>query len=152
VKGSRLVGLLLGLGVGAAVFWLWPTPQRTPEDEVRELVARAVDAAQRRDAAGVTELLAETFRGPSGTGRAEVQQLIVGHLFRNQNQLVVLNPALDVTISSPTTASFRGTFVFARGPLGDWQQPGDGATRYDISAELQKEGGEWKIISASWAQ
>ncbi|GMU60270.1 MAG: hypothetical protein AMXMBFR34_20330 [Myxococcaceae bacterium] len=152
MRGNRLMGLLLALGVGAAVFFLWPKPKRTPEEEVRELVARAVDAAQKRDAAGVTESLADTFHGPSGTSAQEVKRLIVGHLFRNQSPLVVLNPVLDVTVTSPTAASFKGTFIFARGQVADWQQPGDGASRYDISAELEKQGGDWKIITAAWAQ
>ncbi|MEW5741059.1 MAG: hypothetical protein AB1938_19210 [Myxococcota bacterium] len=150
MRGSRLVGLVLALVVGGAVYLFWPRPQRTPEEEVRELVARAVDAAQKRDAAGVTESLADNFRGPSGASRQEVKQLIVGHLFRNQSALVVLNPVLDVTVESPTKASFKGSFVFARGQVSDWQQPGDGASRYDISAELEKQGDEWKITSASW--
>lgn len=150
MTGSRLVGGLLAVAVGAAVFLSWPKSKRTPEEEVRTLVARAVEAAQKRDAPGVTEALADDFRGPSGTSKQEVKQLILGHLMRNQNQLVVLNPVLDVTVASPTAASFTGTFVFARGQVADWQQAGDGASRYDVSADLELRDGDWVITRASW--
>lgn len=150
MTGRRLVGVLLAVAVGAGVYLLWPKSKRTPDEEVRALVAKAVEAAQQRDVAGVTEALADDFRGPSGTTKQEVKQLILGHLMRNQNQLVVLNPVLDVTVASPGAASFTGTFVFARGQVADWQQPGDGASRYDISADLELRDGDWVITRASW--
>jgi hypothetical protein len=152
MTGNRLVGSLLAIAVGAAVFFLWPRPRPSPEDEVRALVARAVEAAQQRDAAGVTAALADDFRGPQGATKQDVKQLVLGQLVRNQSPLVVLNPVLDVTVTSPGAASFEGTFILARGPVTDWQQPGDGASRYDISATLERRGGAWVITSATWSR
>ncbi len=150
MTGHRLIGLALAIAVGAAVYALWPSPRRSPEDEVRALVASAVDAAQRRDVAGVTDVLAEDFRGPQGTSRQEARQLVLGHLMRSQGALVVLNPLLDVTVAGPDRASFQGTFIFARGPVADGHQPGDGASRYELSATLARRDGRWVITAASW--
>ncbi|MEW6433874.1 MAG: hypothetical protein AB1730_20405 [Myxococcota bacterium] len=152
MTGNRLIGLALGLAVGLAVYFFWPKPKHTPEEEVRALVAKAVDAAQRRDAAGVTEALAEDFRGPQASSKQEVKQLVLGHLMRNRDAVVVLNPVLHVTVESPDKASFQGTFIFARAPVADWQNPapGDGASRYDIGATVERRDGEWVITTATW--
>lgn len=140
-----VVGVGLALAAGGLVYALWPRPQLTPEDEVRALVARAVLAAERRDAAAATEELADGFRGPSGLSKTEVKQLLLGQFF-GARQIVVLNPSLDVTVSSPTEASFKGRFLFGR----DHQVAE--ATSYEIEAELQKTSDGWRIVSARWSR
>lgn len=138
----RLGGPLIALVVGLGVYFAWPREKRSPEDEIRALVARVVSRAEKRDASGVVEALGERFRG-GGLGKQEVQQLLVGQFFR-ASQIVVLNPLLEVTVKSPTEGSFKGTFLFGR----DGAVP-DG-TRYEIEAELLKTDDGWQIVSASW--
>jgi hypothetical protein len=122
---------------------------KTPEQQIRELIAACVLAAEKRDLGTIGEAMADDFRGPSGSNKAEVKQVILGHLFRNQNQLVVFNPSLDVVVTGDQ-ASFHGTFVFARSKEVNWQAPGDGVTRYDIEGTLERRGSDWKITSAEW--
>lgn len=143
MTGRRLVGVLLACGVGAAVFFAWPRPTLSPEDEVRALVAGMLEAAGRRDAGGVTGALADDFRGDGGATKQTVQQLVLGHLMRSPDAPVVLNPSLDVEVQGPDAASFDGVFVFAR-------SPGDGLGRYDISGTLVRQGGRWRITTARW--
>jgi hypothetical protein len=142
VNLRRLGGPVIALVVAASVYLLWPRQKLSPEDEIRALVARVVTRAEKRDPAGVVEALADGFRG-GGLGKQEVKQLLVGQFFRAQ-QIVVLNPLLDVTVKSPTDASFKGTFLFGR----DGAAPD--ASRYDIEAELMKGEDGWQIVSASW--
>jgi hypothetical protein len=134
------LGALFVAAVGSAVFFLWPTRQHSPEDEVRLVVARALAAAEQRDVSGVTAAIADDFHG--AVTRQELKQLVLGHLLRSQQGLVVLNPSLEVSLTGPTTASFSGTFVFA----------GEGASQYRISADLEKRQGDWVITTASWRQ
>lgn len=142
MSGRQLLGPLLALAVALGVYFAWPKEKWSPEDEIRALVARAITRAEKRDASGVAELLSERFRG-GGLGKQEVKQLLLGQLFRAQ-QLVVLNPLLQVTVSSPTEGRFQGTFLFGRdGALPD-------ASRYEIEAELRKGEDGWQIVSASW--
>ena len=114
----------------------------SPEDEIRALVAQVIKRAEKRDASGVTDVLSEHFRG-GGLGRQEVNQLLVGQFFRAQT-IVVLNPLLEVTTSSPTEGHFKGTFLFGRdGAMPD-------ASKYEIEADLVKGSDGWQLISASW--
>jgi hypothetical protein len=141
-----LIGGGLALIAGAL---LWPRKKKSAEDEVRELIAGCVLAAEKRDLGALTDAIADDFHGPSGSSKQEVKQVLLGQLFRNQNVVVVLNPTLDVKAQGDD-ATFSGVFVFARGRDVNWQEPGDGVSRYDIEGALQRRGGDWKIISADW--
>jgi hypothetical protein len=143
MNARTVAGLLLSLAVAGAVYALWPKEQLSPEDQIRSLVAKTVAAAEKRDVGEVVEALDERFRGPGGAGKAEVKQLLVGQFFRAQ-QVVVMNPLLEVSAATPTSGHFKGTFVFARdGAAID-------ASKYEIEADLEKVDGEWRLVSASW--
>jgi hypothetical protein len=122
--------------------------KESPEAQVRKLIAGCVEAVEKKDLGPIDDALAETFAG-GGMGKREVKQLIFAHVFRNQNGLVVFNPQLTVQ-ATETSASFSGVFVFARGKDVNWQEPGDGVSRYDIEGTLDRQGGDWKITTAEW--
>ncbi|MBL8910083.1 MAG: hypothetical protein JNM17_05180 [Archangium sp.] len=139
----NLIGLVLAFAVAGAVYFLWPQEKLSPEDQIRRLVAKTVKAAEARDPAEVVEALDDKFRGPAGTGKDQVKGLLLQQFF-GAASIVVMNPTLEVTVVSPTSGQFKGTFVFARnGASLD-------ASKYEISGDLEKIDGEWKIISASW--
>jgi hypothetical protein len=140
-----------GLLVLVAAGVLWPKKRTSPEDEVRQLIASMVAAAEKKDLGTLADGIADDFRGPSSSSKQEVKQVLLSHLFRNQNAVVVLNPSLDVRVTHDT-ASFSGVFVFARGKDVNWQAPGDGVTRYDIEGTLERRSGEWQVTSAEWKQ
>ncbi len=131
---------------GALVVGLWPKQKRSPEDEVRALIASAIAAAEKRDVAGVTETLSEPFRG-GGLTRQELKQYVAGLLLRSPDGLTVLNPALDITVESPTSAAFKGTFIFSQGPNG-----ANSLGKYDISGRASKLDDRWKLDSAEWSR
>jgi hypothetical protein len=142
VNLRRLGGPLLAVLVGLSVYALWPKEELSPEDQIRALVATLVHRAEARDVSGLLEPVAENFSG-GGLGKQELKQLVVSQLFRAQ-QVVVLNPLLEVTVSSPTEGHFEGQFLLGR----------DGAapegSRYEIEADLRKTDDGWQIVSASW--
>lgn len=143
MNARQLLGPLIAIAVALGVYFAWPKEKLSPEDEIRALVTRAITRAEKRDAGGVADLLSERFRG-GGLGKQEVKQLLLGQLFRAQ-QVVVLNPLLQVTVRSPTEGSFKGTFLFGRdGAMPD-------ASKYDIEAELLKGDEGWQIVSATWS-
>ena len=143
--------LLVGGGVlalGVAVV-LWPKKRVSPEDEVRQLIASMVAAAEKKDLGTIADGIADDFHGPSASSKHEVKQVLLGQLFRNQNVVVVFNPSLDVRVTNDN-ASFTGVFVFARATDVNWQEPGDGVSRYDIEGTLERRSSEWKVTSAEW--
>lgn len=144
MNGRQLAGPLIALVVALGVYFLWPQEKLSPEDEIRALVARMIVHAEKRDAAGVTEPIAESFRG-GGLGKQELKQLVLGQLLQ-RGGIVVLNPLLEVTVKSPTEGSFKGTFLFGR----DGQGPE--ASRYTIEADVQKLDGSWQLVTASWSR
>lgn len=136
-----LAGVALAILVGGAVYFFWPKEKLSPEDEVRQLIARMVDAAERKSPSDVVEGLDDAFRGQGGADKSQVKSLLVGQFFRAK-QVTVLNPLLDVTVHTPTSAHFKGTFVLTR--------DGDAAT-YAIEGDVEKNDG-WHLTSASWSQ
>lgn len=146
---SRWVLVAGGALVLLAAVVLWPKKRVSPEDEVRQLIASMVAAAEKKDLGTISDAIADDFHGPSASSKQEVKQVVLGHLFRNQSGLVVFNPSLDVRATNDN-ASFTGVFVFARGKDVNWQEPGDGVSRYDIEGTLERRSGDWKVTSAEW--
>lgn len=143
--------LLIGGGVVlVAGALLWPRKKRDREAEIRAMIADCVVGAEKHDLGAMSEHLADDFRGSQVSSKQEVKQLLLGYLFRNQNGLVVLNPSLDVKLSGDEAATFSGVFVFARGRDVNWQEPGDGVSRYDIDGRVEYRDGQWVITSAEW--
>lgn len=136
-----------GAALAFALVWaLWPKEKTTPEAAVRALIARAVDAAERKDPAGVMDTLSGTFTGSGGTSRDEVKGLVVGQLLRGTAPRV-LNPRLEVTAQPDGTVAWNGTFVFLRAGEGEAQ-----GSRYELDGVAANEDGHWRITRAGWRQ
>lgn len=143
MRGRQLLGLLVAGACAAAVYFAWPRQERSAEDQVRDCIAGMVHAAEQRDPAGVVAGLSEAFKGQGGADKAEVQRLMAALLLR-RGEVGVLNPSLDVQLSSAAEAHFKGTFVFTgeSGPLG--------ARRYEINGTAILEDGAWRVSAATW--
>ncbi len=141
---GRRLGLVLAALAGLATWFFWPAEKPSDEQQIRLLVARAAAGAEHRNAGEVLEPLAEDFHGPSGTSKAEVQQLVMGQFLRDRGAIVVLNPSLDVKVTG-AAATLHGTFVLTSS-AGDQGN----AKRLELDAALEKRGGAWRIVTATW--
>ena len=141
----NVLAVVVALVVGGLVLALWPRHGLTPEEEIRALVARCVTSAEKKDMGVIADALAPDFRSGAGS-RDEVKGYLLGVLMRNSADVSVLNPTLEVTVATPTSATIRGTFVFARGGGGPQM------SRYDIEGSLEKRDGAWRFTSASWRE
>ena len=148
----RALGLVLAAGAAALVFWLWPRGPKDPEAQIRALVAGIVAGAEGRDVGPLSDAMADEFKGPQGATKQEVKQIVAFQVLRNQENVAIFNPSLEVKILGPEAAEIEGTFLFARSKAKSAAelQPGTVASAYRITATLDKQDGEWKFVSATY--
>ena len=121
--------------------------RRTPEQQVRDVIAAAEDAAERRDHGDLLALLSPRFEGGHGEDAREISRLLRGYL--------VANPDLRVAtrierIEFPYEDMARVELTVAT--LG---HGGRGALDLDADAqaielELRREKGSWLVTRAGW--
>jgi len=148
----RALGLVLGAVVAGLVLWLWPRKPKDPQQQIRALVAEIVAGAERRDLGPLSDAMADEFRGPGGASPQEVKQIVAFQVLRNQENVAVFNPSLDVTVHGDS-ADIEGTFLFARAKAKSVDQldPGMVGSVYKITAALERRGSEWKFVNATYA-
>ena len=149
----RALGLVLAALAGALVFWLWPRGPKDPEAQIRALVAKIVQGAEAKDLGPLSDAMAESFKGPQATNKQEVKQLVMFHVLRHQENVAVFNPSLTVSLRGKEDADIEGVFLFARTKAKSAAelQPEMVASAYKITAVLEKQNGEWKFTSATYA-
>ena len=149
----RTLGVVLAAAAAALVFWLWPRGPKDPEAQIRALVAGIVAGAEGRDVAPLSDSMAEDFKGPSGASKQEVKQLVMFNVLRNQENVAVFNPSLEVKLRGTEAADLEGTFLFARTKAKSAAElrPEAVASAYRITASLEKRDGQWKFVSATYA-
>lgn len=66
----------------------------------------------------------------------------------------VMTANVDVTVTSPTTADFRGIYLFGRSRAKTLKDLAKESTvsAYEITAAVELEPDEWRFVSASWQQ
>jgi hypothetical protein len=135
---AALVALVAGCG-----------ESRTPEAQVRAIVAQGEQAAEARDLSGVMDLVAPSFRDGQGGGRDELKQYLRGYLVAHQ-AIHLLAKVHSVEFPYRDMAKVSLT-------LGTLGREAAAATAFDLAAdvydvelELALDGGEWRVTRASW--
>lgn len=149
----RGVGLVLAALAGGLVFWLWPRGPKDPEAQIRALVAGIVAGAEKKDLGPLSDAMADAFKGPQATSKHEVKQLVMFHVLRNQENVAIFNPSLSVNLRGKEDADIEGVFLFARTKVKSAEELEAGmvASAYTITATLEKQSGDWKFVSATYA-
>jgi len=118
------------------------------EQQLRDLVARAEQAAEARDASELLELVAPHYTGPGGSHREDLFRMAAGYFLVNQ-QVYVLTRIHSVTLNPDGTASADLAVAMARTPLGDHRLLAQ--TRADlfrVQLELVRDDDGWLIYLA----
>lgn len=144
--------LLTGLFVAAAavvVVLLWPKgAQMSSEELIRQKVIKMARAAEKKDLGYVMDQVSERFDFEGG-GKRDLHQFLAAQILRG-NWLRVFVVDMAVTMTSPTTATFSGKFIFGRSKattLKDLAKESE-ISSYLIEAKLEKERDDWKFITA----
>ena len=136
------------------VLSLWPRPVTSPEDEIRLLVRKCVQAAEDKKISVIADALDEGFKGPNGASRDEVKGIITFQVMRSSETVAVFNPTLSVTMDGDSAAKISGKFVFARAKAETVEAlPAGGVvSAYQIDASLKKRDGKWQFVAATYSQ
>jgi hypothetical protein len=133
-------GLLL-----AAMALVAGCSKEPPEAALRATIAGMQAAAESRDADALVESVSEEFVGPDGMDRDQFRRTLALVWLRDKNVGVQLGP-LDVQLAG------EGARVeFTAGTSGgDGWLPERGQL-HRVKTAWRLEGGDWKLISATWA-
>jgi len=115
-----------------------------PEAALRATIASMQQAAEARDAAALVEAVSEEFAGPEGMDRDQFRRYLAVIWLRNREVGVRLGP-LDVELVGD-----RARVDFTAATTGGEGWMPERAQVHQVSTGWRIEGGDWKLISASW--
>jgi len=147
---SKLFAALVVALAAAVVVLLWPKgSQASSEELIRQKVIKMARAAEKKDVSYIMEQISERFTFDEGGSKRDLHQLLVAELMRG-NWLRVFAVDLAVTVTSPSTASFSGKFIFGRSNAATLKELAKESelSSYAIEAKLEKERDDWKFLSA----
>ena len=125
-------------------------PPGSPEQQIRELVARAVAAAEARDAGAVKALISERYRDEQGRDKRAVGATVGFYLLRH-HAIHMLTRVDELAFPEADRAE---AIVFA-GLAGNAIPSVDAlssmrADLYRFELELAREDGDWRVTRAGW--
>lgn len=131
--------LLLGLAIAGC-------RADSPEQALRDTVARLQAAIDERDAGAVDDELSEDFVGNEGLDRTAARRLAAAMFLRHQQVDARIGP-LDVVLHDEDHATVRFTAVVSGGAGGVLP---DAAQVYRVTTGWRVEEGDWRLSSATW--
>ena len=150
----RLIAVLGAAVAGATTYALLTRAPPSAEELIKRKAIAMADAAQRKDVADVMKEVAPSFRSDEGMGRDEVRGVLAAQILRGE-WVRVFTTGLEVSLTSPTTADFKGNYIFGRSEATDLKDLAKESviSAYEITARLQRESdGEWRFVWAKWRQ
>ncbi len=146
---SKLLTALFVAAAAVVVVLLWPKgSQSSTEELIRQKVIKMARAAEKRDLGDVMDQVSDRFNFEGG-GKRDLHQFLAAQMLRG-NWLRVFVVDLAVTMTSPTTATFSGKFIFGRSKATTLKELAKQSevTSYLIEASLEKERDDWKFVTA----
>jgi ketosteroid isomerase-like protein len=127
------------------VFLLLAACHRTPpEQALRDTISRMQAAGEGGDLDALFEPVAEDFAGSEGMDRTAFRRYVTFMRMRQANVGVTLGPIEVKLIGERATANFTATITGGPGFLPNQAQV------YAIETGWRREGGDWKLIAATW--
>jgi hypothetical protein len=121
----------------------------SPEEAVRALVASAADAAERRSAGDLLDLIHDDYRDQKGYDKKQTAGLLRAYFFRHQN-IHLLTRIEEIEWLGDEQAVVRLHVAMAGGVISDIDALASLRARiYRFEVNLVREG-EWQVQQASW--
>ena len=130
-----------------------PRRERPPEELIQQKVVQMAAHAEKKDVGAIMKEISADFRGtrPMLT-RQELHQLLAMQILRG-NWVRVFIREMEVTVTSPTEAAFRGKFIFGRSEADTLETlvSQSQIQAYQVDTALRKEDdGEWRFVSGGY--
>jgi hypothetical protein len=122
-----------------------------PELEIRALLASAEEAAEARDAGFFGDLLGTSYRDARGNDRDEALRMIRGYFIANQ-RVEIVSRVDEVRLEGADAARAIVHAGMAGQRAGGGLITGVDADLYRFELELVNDGGDWRIIGATWSR
>jgi len=121
-------------------------PASEPEEELRAWVATGVEAAEDKDRRTIMSMISSAYADARGNEPGDLDNLLRIYFLR-QNRIVLLPTIDEITVYDETAGKIDLTVGMAG--TND-RMLGFSADAYRFVLELEKDGGDWQLISARW--
>jgi hypothetical protein len=151
-RRTLFLALAVAVLAGAASWRLLRRPAPSDEERIRALLEGAARAAEEKRVSDVVEPVSERFQG-GGLDRRGVKQLVAFQVLRGEWVSASISGAKVRLLEDGAQARANVDVVLARG-AGKGKAleallPGE-ASVHRIACRLEREGGDWKIVEATW--
>ena len=123
-------------------------PEGSPEEELREWVARGEAAAERKDRGELLDMISEDYADARGNDHQRIGDLLRAWFFRQRSIALLVNID-DILVSGDTAALMKLSVGMAGTNNSTF---GIRADAYKFEFELQKPDEEWLLIGARWGE
>ncbi|HSD73476.1 MAG TPA: hypothetical protein VLB75_01825 [Steroidobacteraceae bacterium] len=123
--------------------------ERSPEDQIRDVVTTAEKGAEARDLSEVMGLVSDRYSDLQGHDKAAVREIMRGYFLINQS-IHLLTRAEDIRFETDDIATARvivGMLGRQDDSAGDWSLAAD---VYEFDLRFLREGEAWRLQSATW--
>jgi hypothetical protein len=127
---------ILRSGFVAVMFLAACVARSSDEEQLRELILGAENAAESRDASDVLDAVATDYSDSQGFDRAQLQNFLRGYFLAHPKIELLVN-VQDVNF--PVVGLGRATVEITSLPAGD---------RATLALEFRKEGDAWRVARA----
>lgn len=146
-RGSGTSRLLLVLAVCCSIS-ACGGDRSTPEEEVRAWVWQGHELVEAKDRRALVDMISPAYSDARGNSRADIENMFRAVFLRQKN--VALITRIDAVSVHAGTAANVSLDVGMAGK--DDNVLGFSADAYQFEMELEKDGDDWLLISARWAQ
>jgi hypothetical protein len=146
----RLVGIFSAIAGLACMVSLSACgePEAGPEEQLRQWVSLAVEAAQTKSRGELIDLISPAYSDARGNERDDIENMLRAYFFR-QSSITLLANVDEIRVIGESAAEIELTVGMAGKNDGVF---GFSADAYRFELELESKDGDWQLISARWSE
>jgi hypothetical protein len=135
------------IACGVSLIAVGACSRSSDEEQIRELIATAEQAAEARDASDVMSLIAPEYRDSQGFDRAQLQSFLRGY-FLTHPRIELLLRIAEIKIETPTRARARLELTVVGTQIGGENGTSLSGDSESLQVDFMRIDGEWRIARA----